>query len=130
VKLPELFGRRLLILVVMIAATLAVSLAEAGTQSGEGRRKVYWQKRYAMVLSRKAAAESRIEASQKIIRKLRQRDRNQGEERSEATAELESAQKDLAAVDKLLAEFPDTARQAGVPPGWLREVENLLESES
>ena len=118
------------VLVLTIAAGFALTLGDAGAESGEGRRKVYWQKRYTMILSRKATAETRVEDSQRVIRKLRQRDRNKGEDRIASETELAGAEEELASVEKLLEEFPETARQAGVPPGWLRQVEALLESES
>ncbi len=122
---------KLLILVLTLAAGFTIALGEAGANNREEvRRKAYWQKRYAMVLSRKADAELRIEESQQAIRKLRQRERNKGQPRVKIETELESAEKELAAVIKLLAEFPDSARQAGVPPGWLREVEETRDSES
>ena len=120
----------LLILVLTIAAGFTIALSDASAQSGEARRKLYWQKRYEMVLARKATAEARIAESEKIIRKARQRERHQGDERSEVMAELKSAERELAEVKKLIAEFPDTARRAGVPPGWLREVEDRQGSES
>lgn len=122
---------KFLILVLTFAAGFTIALGEAGANDREEvQRKAYWQKRYAMVLSRKAEAEVRIEESQTAIRKLRQRDRNKGEPRAKILTELESAEKELATVMKLLAEFPDSARQAGVPPGWLREVEERQGSES
>ena len=57
------------------------------------------------------------------MRKLRDRKRWQGPDRDALTAEIASAQKDLEAARREVAEFPDDARQAGIPPGWLREVE-------
>ena len=104
--------------------------SEASAQSGEARRKIYWQKRYEMVLARKTSAEARIAESQKIIRKARQRSRYKGDERSEVEDELKNAEKELAEVMMLIAKFPDTARRAGVPPGWLREVEDKQGGES
>ena len=125
----KLLGR-FLILGLSLAAAFAISLGEAGADGKEIRSKTYWQKRYVRMLTRKAEAELRVEENQKVIREARQRDRLKGEHRVEIMTEQESAEKELAEVTKLLAEFPDTARKAGIPPGWLREVDSKQGRES
>ena len=108
---------------VTLVAGLAIAVWPAAANNSEPPNKTDWQGRYAAVLSRATAAEARIEANSKVQRKARQRERYQGEHRVEILAELEDAQKELAEAREIIAKFPDAARQAGVPPGWLREVE-------
>jgi hypothetical protein len=43
-----------------------------------------------------------------------------GEERNKAIAELQRVQAEIADARKQIAEIEEEARQAGVPPGWLR----------
>lgn len=116
--------RELLVPLLAVTAGLTIVFAQTGANGDEIQRKEYWQKRYAMVLSRRADAEVRIEIGRKAVRKARQRDRFKGQHRTAIVVELRSAQKELETVIKLLEEFPESARQAGVPPGWLREVED------
>ncbi|MDP6980109.1 MAG: hypothetical protein QF570_16150 [Myxococcota bacterium] len=122
--------------VAAVLAGMVVALgqpnAASGGQSGaaaevaaknQAALKATWQRRYDQALARIASAEARIAASKKTIRKLRQRDRYQGADRTAVETEIASATRDLEAARKQVAEFPDAARRAGIPPGWLREVE-------
>ncbi len=106
-----------------VVAGLTVALGQAVADDDEQRRKKDWQQRYEQVLSRVKAAEARIATSRLAIRKARQRDRLKGQHRTEIMTELNSAEEELATARQLLEELPEAARQAGVPPGWLREIE-------
>ncbi len=109
--------------VAAIAAGMVIALGQADANEDKALLKQTWQERYEQVLQKVAKAEARIAAGEKTIRKLRQRDRYQGTQRSEVEGELEAAREELAVANKEIAEFPDIARQAEIPPGWLREVE-------
>jgi len=104
-----------------VRARAAAEIAERTERQAE--LKETWQRRYDEALGRVASANARIEKSERTIRKLRQRDRYKGPERAEVDSEMASAQSDLEDARREVAEFPDVARQAGIPPGWLREVE-------
>ncbi len=102
--------------------TESAAAAKVGARK-EAALKQTWQRRYDQALTRIARAEARIVQSKKAMRKLRQRDRYQGQDREALETEMASATRDLKAARREIAEFPDAARQAGIPPGWLREVE-------
>lgn len=105
-------------------ASTPEALREARAEAEQrAERKQHWQEIYEKALDRIANARARITASEKAIRELRHRDRYQGEQREEVDAELEAAKRDLEKAQREVADFPNVARQAGVPPGWLREVE-------
>lgn len=109
---------------IALAMSFAIGVRSGPAAAGqEAVLKQDWQNRYTTVLARETSAEARVEASHKVMRKARQRDRFKGEHRTEILTELEAAQEDLAQARKLISEFPDAARRAGIPPGWLREVE-------
>ena len=55
---------------------------------------------------------------------MRQRDRPRGADRANLYVELETAEAEYETAAKQLADFPAEARQAGIPAGWLREVED------
>lgn len=89
-----------------------------------------FQARYESALIAVANAKARVVASEKALRKARQRDRLKGESRVEIYAEIDAAKIELEAAEAVLATIPEDARQAGVPPGWLREVEERQAGES
>ncbi len=105
------------------ASSDAESAAAKDAAKTEAALKQTWQHRYDEALARIAHAEARIVQSKKAMRKLRQRDRYQGQDREALETEMASATRDLKAARREVAEIPDAARQAGIPPGWLREVE-------
>ena len=106
-----------------LAATL-VATSSFAADLDEAARKDYWQKRYEMVLNQSSAAETRLAAAERALRKARHRDRLKGQARIDINLELDAARKEAEAARKLLAQFPEAARRAGVLPGWLREVED------
>ena len=82
-----------------------------------------WQQRYRDLLDTASEAASRYEVANAIYTKNRQINRKRGEARQSINTELQEAQIGLAEARAALQEFPEEARRAGVPPGWLREVE-------
>ena len=124
---------QLLVVILLALATgfaIASSPAGASADAEEADRKSYWQSRYSRVLTRASMAEARLETSRKALRKARQRDRFRGARRSEILSDLEEAEKEFAEANSVLVKFPESARRAGIPPGWLREVEDRLAHES
>jgi hypothetical protein len=97
--------------------------ANADASSNEIQRKRTWQVKYQAVVARKNTAQRRVDVSETLLREARQRDRLKGQHRVEVFSELDAARQELAASEKALTEFPENARRAGVPPGWLREFE-------
>ena len=120
---------KLFIVVGLALATgfaIGASPAAANADAEEADRKTYWQDEYSRVLTRASMAEANVEISRRALRKARQRDRLRGDDRVEIMANLEAAEKEFAEAHEELVKFPESARQAGIPPGWLREVEDRL----
>lgn len=111
----------------LLTLLMGTGIASADLPSAE---KKAFQTRYASALADVANAKARHVESQKVLRKARQRDRLKGQARIDIYAEIEAAKFELEAAEKHLATFPEDARQAGVPPGWLREVEERQAGES
>jgi hypothetical protein len=105
------------------ASLLGLAVGVASAEVDDAAKKEYWQKRYAQILVRAAGAERQLAMSRVAYRESRQRDRPRGEARQQLVVALQEAETEYEAASKLLAEFPEDARRAGIPPGWLREVE-------
>lgn len=106
-----------------LVSTLIVLGQAANAGQDENQRKRDWQTRYESVLHKAAAAEARIAEARLQISKLRHRDRYRGKQRADVESRLHAAEQELTAAKQAIAVFPDAARHAGIPPGWLREVE-------
>ncbi len=109
----------------VVLASFFILIAAGSTSAGsEGAEKRVWQERYSSLISGVAHAEQRVEASRAAYSKAKQRNRLKGDLKLEILQEIQDAEAQLARLKKELAEFPDEAHRAGVPPGWLREVED------
>ena len=106
-------------------ATATLSLVFAGNARAgiEEVEKARFQERYAELIQSVASAEVRAVESRAAYTKARQRNRLKGEYRELIMTEMEEAEAQLARLKKELDAFPEDARRAGVPPGWMREVE-------
>ena len=79
-----------------LAATL-VATSSFAADLDEAARKDYWQKRYEMVLNQSSAAETRLAAAERALRKARHRDRLKGQARIDINLELDAARKEAEA---------------------------------
>ena len=116
-------SRPLIAALLTLAMGFAIGISPAAADD-DSQRKIDWQHQYSRLLAGAAKAEARIQASRKALRKARQRDRLKGEHRTKILAELEAAEQEAETARVLLEKFPESARRAGIPPGWLREVED------
>ena len=98
-----------------------VATASSATDQYE-QTKINFQTEYGNALTNLAQAKARFTASEKALRKARQRDRLKGESRTAIYAEIEAAKVELETAKNNAARIPEIARRAGIPPGWLREV--------
>ncbi len=121
-KLKSL-SRPLVVALLALATGFAICVSSASAED-ETQRKQDWQHQYSTVIAGAANAEARVEASRKALRKARQRDRLKGDHRTKVLAELDEAEREVEKARALLDKFPESARRAGIPPGWLREVED------
>ncbi len=123
-KLKSL-SRPLVVALLALATGFAICVSSASASAeDETQRKQDWQHQYSTVIAGAANAEARVEASRKALRKARQRDRLKGDHRTKVLAELDEAEREVEKARALLDKFPESARRAGIPPGWLREVED------
>ena len=106
-----------------------VATASSATDQYE-QTKINFQTEYGNALTNLAQAKARFTASEKALRKARQRDRLKGESRTAIYAEIEAAKVELETAKNNAARIPEIARRAGIPPGWLREVEEMQASAS
>jgi hypothetical protein len=83
-----------------------------------------WQQRYADLITRARDSEQRVHESKAAYNKAKQRGRLRGEYKVTIMENMKTSEEDFARDQKALDEFPEMARQEGVPPGWLREVED------
>ena len=83
-----------------------------------------WQQRYRGLLQQIEQAQLDLDTARGAYNKRRQRERLRGEHRKQAVAAIEEAETRLRDAQQGLDELPDEARKAGIPPGWLRAVED------
>jgi len=108
---------------VLLIALSGLLLASTAAQAIDEADKEAWQQEYRSLIILVRDAEKRVEAAKADRTRARTRDRFQGSYRKKIEADLTQAENDLTDGMKRLDEFPEKARVAGVPPGWLREVE-------
>ncbi len=103
---------------------LAPSTVQAEEGSGtqdEGRGESYWRQRQAMLQNAVADAEIRAEKARNAYTLMMNNDYPKGDRRAEVREERDTSELALTEARQDLDAFPEEARQAGVPPGWLRE---------
>lgn len=107
-----------------LALTAAVSFAAAGGPSGKDERerevRVQWQSRQLEAIHNVENARGRYRAASAEYQQMRHRRRMRGERKAQVIAEHDAAREALEEAERVLAEFNEEARRAGVPPGWLR----------
>ena len=107
-----------------LALTAAVSFAAAGDPSGKDERerevRVQWQSRQLEAIHNVENARGRYRAASAEYQQMRHRRRMRGERKAQVIAEHDAAREALEEAERVLAEFNEEARRAGVPPGWLR----------
>jgi len=111
-------------LVSTLALALATVVATPALAELPDGDKAEWQQRYRDLIESVSAAASRHEAAKAAYTKNRQINRKRGEARDKINVELQESEVALAKARADLRDFPDLAHRAGVPPGWLREVED------
>jgi hypothetical protein len=110
--------------------SIGASPAEARDDRREAQSKRHWQNRYVTAKTRVIEAQDQLKVHRTALRKARQRDRLKGEHRTKILGDLEDAREELETAKLELAELPEIARRAGIPPGWLREIDNRQASKN
>ncbi|MGH0037718.1 MAG: hypothetical protein ACQGVK_22025 [Myxococcota bacterium] len=94
----------------------------------EAALKAEWQDLYRNAIERERKARAELEAARAAWSRGRVDNRLRGDRKARAQARLEAAEKELGEARAELSALPERARQAGVQPGWLRQVEDELAS--
>lgn len=122
-------------LAIGFAAVLASALlaGPAAAQLSEDQ-KPYWQGRYRAVLDDYERAKATYRLAEEEYRQAAHANRigagsrrSRGVEREQIKLAVPEAAARMAEAKQALELFPDKARHAGVPPGWLREVDEQRE---
>ncbi len=95
----------------------------AARMTAEERFKFEWQQRYRLAIARERTARVEYEQANLSWKRGMRRHRLRGDRRVRARERLQDAEAQFQAAMTDLESIPEDARRAGVPPGWLREVE-------
>jgi len=113
---------RLAALALALVAVASPAASPATSDSREARQRADWQRREQAAIHRVESTRDRYRTAVLEYQKMRHRRRIRGARKAEVLAEREAARAALEEAERLLAEFDETARRAGVPPGWLRDA--------
>jgi hypothetical protein len=112
------------------AALLAVAFALAGHAWAADpeptdavaleAQKEQWQSRFRAARAAVAEARERQRAARDAYAKMRHRGKQRGDAKRQILAELSASETALEDAQSALEEMFETARRAGVPPGWMR----------
>jgi hypothetical protein len=104
------------------AQPTATTQRAAAAQDDEAALKADWQGRYRALVQNVEKTSAQLEADRRTYQKARQRGRLKGGTRDEVLTRIAENEIKLAELEQALQQFPEEARRAGVPPGWLREA--------
>jgi hypothetical protein len=106
-------------------ASSSATAPPAGEVDQNGHDRAWWQERVRSLNGERAAVQQERERVEQRLNKVFYFGRDTPQEQQEQAVlrkELETMDQDLARIDqRLTGGLPDEARQAGAPPGWLRE---------
>lgn len=106
-----------------ILGTVALAVFLSGIAESAQPDKREWQQRYTELIVEVQTLEQRVVLGEAAYSRNKTRHRLSGERKIEIIADLNEAKAQLVDAKQRLEAFPDEARRAGVPPGWLREVD-------
>jgi len=96
--------------------------AGAAAQDDEAALKADWQGRYRALVQEVEKTSAQLETDRRAYTKSKQRGRLKGGTREEVLTRIAENERKLAELEQALQQFPEEARRAGIPPGWLREA--------
>lgn len=123
---PIRLGALFLALTLIVPATLigASSLASAAEPGdAEGQLKEEWQLKYRNLLHDLARTKRNAAAGRKAYMKANRRNYPRGEARERILSDTEEAERMIGVLEARVEDLKVDARQAGVRPGWLFDVE-------
>ncbi len=114
---------------IALGGLLALELAQAPTAAAETEVELRslrdtWQNKYRGLLRERAQLRADVEAMNKAYALAQRRNYPRGGARAELKASAVRAEEQLVEVERDIEAIYGDARAAGVPPGWLAEVED------
>jgi chromosome segregation ATPase len=108
-------------LIVFCAAPAPLAASERGqTEAAYQAEKKEWQSRFQEARELITATRSRHQSAEAAYIQMRHRRRERGAEKQAILAELSDSKAALIDAEAALESLFETARRAGVPPGWRR----------
>jgi len=114
--------RRLLLALLLLALAAPAGAASAAGGSSAGPDKASWVARLRDARDGLSRARQRYDSAVTAYGKMRHRGKTRGEPREAIRNERAEAREALDAAEHHLDAVLESARRAGVPPGWLREA--------
>ncbi len=116
-----------LVVILLLAALGWTGPALAGIPSTQARMaaptdRATWVDAIRDAREELAAARARYEEARKAYSKMKQRRKARGARKEELVKERDEAAAALAEAERSLKQLLQSARRAGVPPGWIREA--------
>ena len=114
------------VLIAVVAAALALPFLTraaddpAVDEASYEARKEMWQGRFRTAREAVVAARARHREALEAYAQMRHRRRERGEEKQKILEELTASEVALEESENSLEELFESARRAGVPPGWMR----------
>lgn len=116
---------------VVLALALALAAGPALANEPEvNTDPVHWQNRYRALVEKARQLRAKVEVETELYADANRRNYRRGSKRHVHRQAAARAEAKLAKVEAELASMEDEARRAGVPRGWLHQVEIQLEDEA
>lgn len=109
---------------ILLLALLGAGLASALPEEEDDGTRALWQARYRTLLQNRAILEDNIARLEHAYTQAQQRKYPRGAARESLRVRSEEQRERLAELQQEIDSIYDEARIAGVPPGWLSEVED------
>ncbi|MEM9176936.1 MAG: hypothetical protein AAGC67_17080 [Myxococcota bacterium] len=122
--LSNRIGRRAVALVLALLVGLGASLALAETEEELQAKRLQWQDRYRVALTNRVILQGNVDMLLNSYAQAQRRNYPRGGAREKFLTQANEQKALLAEVEEEIASIYDEARAAGVPPGWLAEVES------
>jgi hypothetical protein len=111
------------VFLVTVIACFAAGTASAESEEELAAKRTHWQEKYRTLRYDKVRLETDIETLTNAYALAQRRNFPRGGARDKLVVQAAEAKKQLAETEEALASIHDEARRAGIPPGWLYEVE-------